>query len=479
MLAVPALRDVPDPLARPLSGRIIAATVPWSLPVTVIPTSSIRRRAALLASAAAVAATILSFGAAAAAAAPSVPAREREALFRAIDAEAPQAVALLEEIVNINSGTFNVAGVRQVGDRLQREFDALGFTTRWIPMDAVGRAPHLVAERQGRRGARLLLIGHMDTVFEPFSPFRTFVRRGDSATGPGAHDMKGGLVVMLSALKALHASRALDDRTITVFITADEEMPGEPATASRGEFVAAGKRADATLCFESGVRIGGRDYVSTARRGATDWLLAAEGQAAHSSGVFREDVGDGALYEMSRILWRFHQELREPNLTYNVGLAAGGGSAKVDFNGTASAGGKVNIVAADARALGDIRALSPEQLERTKQKMQAIVAANLPRTKATIEFRDLMPPMAPTPRNEALLGQYTALSEAAGLGPVLALDPMQRGAGDSAWVSPYVATITGLGPAGTASHTVNETIDLTTLPLAAKRAALMIRALTR
>jgi glutamate carboxypeptidase len=424
-------------------------------------------------------AAVLATAAAGAAPAPSVPAREREALFRAIDADAPQAVALLEELVNVNSGTFNVEGVKQVGLRLERELQALGFETRWVSLESVKRAPHLVAERQGRRGQRVLLIGHMDTVFEPFSPFRTFVRNGDAATGPGVHDMKGGLVVMLSALKALHAAKALDDRTITVFVTADEEMPGEPASISRGEFVEAGKRADATLCFESGVRIDGRDYVSTARRGATDWRLNVTGKAAHSSGVFRADVGDGAIYEMARILNRFHGELREPNLTYNVGLAAGGGSAKVDFNGTATAAGKVNIVAADARALGDIRALTPEQLERTKQKMRAILRDNLPQTSAEIQFNDLMPPMAPTPRNAALHAKFSALSEAAGLGPVLALDPMQRGAGDSAWVSPYVATITGLGAAGSGSHTVNESIDLSTLPLATKRAALMIRALTR
>jgi glutamate carboxypeptidase len=422
---------------------------------------------------------LLLAGAGAAHAASGRDARTQAEVLRAIDAEAPQAVTLLEELVNMNSGTFNVAGVKQVGERLQREFEALGFTTRWVNMDAVGRAPHLVAERKGRKGRRVLLIGHMDTVFEPFSPFRTFIRRGDTATGPGAHDMKGGIVVMLSALKALHAAGALQDRTITVFITADEEMPGEPATVSRAEFIEAAKQADAALCFESGARIDGKSYVSTARRGATDWTLVVEGRAAHSSQVFRADIGDGAIYELSRILTRFHSELREPNLTYNVGLAAGGGSAKVDFNGTATAAGKVNIVAAEARAIGDVRALTPEQLERTKEKMRAIVAQNLPQTKAAIEFRDLMPPMAPTARNDELYRLYAATSEAAGLGPVMLLDPMQRGAGDSAWISPYVATITGLGPEGGAGHTVNETVELNSLAVAAKRAALTIRELTR
>lgn len=410
---------------------------------------------------------------------PPVPAREREALFRHIDAAAPRSVALLEELVNLNSGTFNVAGVSEVGTRLEREFIALGFTTRWVPMDAVGRAPHLVAERRGRKGSRLLLLGHMDTVFEPFSPFKTFVRSGGQARGPGAHDMKGGLVVMLEALKALHSQRALDDRSITVFITSDEELPGSPASISRAEFIEAGKRADAALCFESGISMDGRDYVSTARRGATDWRIEVEGIAAHSSGVFRPDIGDGANFELARILARFHAELREPNLTFHPAVIVGGGTSKLDDNGTATVTGRVNIVAAEARAVGDIRALTPEQLERVKQKMQEIVADSLPQTRSKITFTDFMPPMAPTARNQVLQGHYSAQSEAAGLGPVLELDPMLRGAGDSAWVSPHVATITGLGSIGGASHTVNEMIELGSLQKQAKRAALLMRALTR
>lgn len=408
-----------------------------------------------------------------------VPARERAALFRSIDAAAPRSVALLEELVNLNSGTFNVAGVTQVGERLQREFAALGFSTRWVRMDQVGRASHLVAERTGRKGRRLLLIGHMDTVFEPFSPFRSFVRNGDRAIGPGAHDMKGGLVVMLEALKALQAIGALDDRSITVFITSDEEFPGDPATVSRAEFIEAGRRAEAALCFESGISIDGQDYVSTARRGATDWRVEVEGIAAHSSGVFGAGVGDGAVFEISRIIARFHEELREPNLTFHPAMIVGGGATKLDANGTASATGRVNIVAANAQAIGDIRALTPEQLERVKQRMQAIVASSLAKTRATIQFSDFMPPMAPTPRNQVLRAQYSAQSEAAGLGAVLELDPMQRGAGDSAWISPYVATITGLGTTGSGSHTVNESVELPSLQKQAKRAALLIRALTR
>ena len=116
---------------------------------------------------------------------------------KAIDQEAEQAIALLEKVVNINSGTFNPEGVKKVATIFESEFKALGFTTRYISMDSVKRAPHLVAERTGTRGKNILLIGHMDTVFEPSSPFQKFERKGTTAVGPGVSDMKGGVIVKI------------------------------------------------------------------------------------------------------------------------------------------------------------------------------------------------------------------------------------------------------------------------------------------
>lgn len=390
--------------------------------------------------------------------------------------EAP--VALLERLVNLNSGTYSPASVHAVGTVLEQELRELGFRTRWLPMDAVGRAAHLVAEHDGR-GPRVLLIGHMDTVFEPASGFTAFVRHGATATGPGVVDDKGGLVVMLSALKALQATGALAHRSISVFITADEESPGHPLTASRGDFIAAGRRADAALCFEAGARIDGRDYISTARRGATTWSLTVDARTGHSGGIFGPEVGDGALFELSRILARFHDELREPNMTFSAGLAAGGATASADASGSAAATGKVNVIPAAARAVGDLRTLTPEQLERVKERMRAIVASSLPGTRAQISFDDHMPPMAPTAGASALLERYSAASEALGLPPVEALDPMLRGAGDAAFISPYVSTLSGLGAVGSGSHTSTETVELALLPAQAQRAALMIYRLTQ
>jgi len=191
------------------------------------------------------------------------PSNEEARILESIDQEAPQALALLERLVNINSGTFNPAGVVQVAKVLEGELQALGFTTRWIPMDAVKRAPQLVAERKGSRGERVLLIGHMDTVFEPSSPFQKFVREGDRATGPGTADMKGGIVVALSALKGLKSAGVLDGSRITVFLTGDEESVAEPWETSRGALIKAGKGSDAVLSFEPGVTRRGKDYATS------------------------------------------------------------------------------------------------------------------------------------------------------------------------------------------------------------------------
>ena len=398
---------------------------------------------------------------------------------RAVDSESDAAVQLLERVVDINSGTFNLAGVHEAGKVLEAEFTALGFRTHWVSMDALGRAPHLVAEHDGRRGKRVLLIGHMDTVFEPSSQFLKFVRHGDTAVGPGVVDDKGGVVVMLSALKALKAAGALDGARITVFITADEEQPGSPVEKARAAFVDAGKHADATLCFEAGMRVDGQDYVSTARRGASSWTLSVKAHSGHSGAIFTKDIGDGSLFELSRILSRFHDELREPDMTFSAGLAVAGVSTRIDPAGGASADGKDNIVPSNAQAIGDIRALRPEQLNRVKERMRAIVTSNLPGTQSEITFDDGYPPMAPTAGNEALLERYSEASQSLGFGTVKALDPMRRGAGDSAFVAPYVDTISGLGAMGDGIHTTSETIDLKALPIQAKRAALLIYNLTR
>jgi glutamate carboxypeptidase len=405
---------------------------------------------------------------------------QEKTIVTAIDEEAPAAVLLLERIVNMNSGTFNPAGVKQVGDVLETEFKSLGFETRWVSMEAVNRAPHLVAERKGANGKRVLIIGHMDTVFEPSSPFQKFVRNGDIATGPGVVDMKGGIVVMLSALKAMHKAGALDGSSITVFLTADEESVGGPV--SREQFIEAAKNSDAALCFEAGARDNGKDYASTARRGSTTWELRVAGKTGHSSGIFSERVGDGAVYELSRILNAFHDQLREPNLTFSVGVVLGGSEINLDAGGHGRVSGKPNIIPGEALARGDIRALTSDQLARVKDKMQSILSKNLPGTRAEMKFSDSYPPMAPTDGNIALLTKLNEANRKLGAPEMEALDPMLRGAGDASFVAPYVDTLSGLGANGGGtggSHAPGESANLARLPLQTKRAALLIYGLTK
>jgi glutamate carboxypeptidase len=398
------------------------------------------------------------------------------------DAHAEEAIGLLERAVNVNSGTGNAAGVREVGRMFAAELDSLGFETRWVDLpDSLGRAGHLFAERRGGRGKRLLLIGHLDTVFEKDSPFQRFQRSGGTASGPGTNDMKGGDVIIVYALRALQAAGVLRDTRIVVAMTGDEENPGRPLSVARAALIEAGKRSDAALEFEGASRDStGLVTVVTSRRSSGAWTLRVTARAGHSSGVFGEGVGSGAIYEAARILEAFRTQLREPGLTYSAALALGGTDVVYDSTGSRGrASGKTNVIPASAVVTGDLRTLTDEQLRRTQERMRAIVAASLPETRARISFDEGYPSMPPTGGNLALLATLNEVNRALGLRLADPNDPARRGAGDISFVAPHVSGIGGLGADGAGSHTDRETIDLTTLPRQIQRAALLIYRLTR
>jgi glutamate carboxypeptidase len=414
------------------------------------------------------------------AAAPATLDATEQQIVKAVDAGNPAALALLERIVNINSGTMNLAGVRDVGAVLRAELDGLGFTTRWVDGAAFGRAGHLVAERSGP-GPRLLLIGHLDTVFEPASPFQRFERLSETAArGPGIIDMKGGDVIIVHALAALNAAGVLDRANIVVVMNGDEEHPGQPLAAARRALVDAANGAAAAIGFEDGA--GDPRMANTARRGASSWTLRSTGTPAHSSQIFREDVGPGAIFEAARALDGFRARLAgQPYLTFSPGVALGGTAVELDAphnQGTAS--GKTNVVAKDVVVQGDLRALSPEQLASARAVMREVVARSLPHTASSLEFDDGYPPMAPTDGNRRLLARYDAVSRALGQGPVAAVDPMKAGAADVSFVAGLVPmALDGIGLAGTDDHTEKETADLRMLPALTRRAALLIYRLSR
>jgi glutamate carboxypeptidase len=428
----------------------------------------------LLAALAAVAAAGLAASPAAAALSPA-----ESVMIRTVDAEQDRTLGLLQRMVDQNSGTMNLAGVQAVRAMVEPELRQLGFRTQWIPMGAVGRSGHLVARHAGsRRAKRLLLIAHLDTVFEPSSPFQRWTRDGDAAHGPGAGDDKGGIAVIIAALRAMQAAGTLKNANITVFLTGDEEDAGRPLAISRRDLVAEGKRADAALDFENLSTMPGPngplDMGSIARRSVGSWQVTVTGRSGHSAGVGPGNYG--AIYELARILDQFRRELPEPSLTFNVGLIGGGqtanlGPGKISLEAT----GKTNIIAAAAVARGDLRAISRDQLDRVEAKMRAIVASPLGGAKAELSFDDdIYPPMPPTEGNRALLGRLNGVNRDMGLSEMGELDPAQRGGGDISFVAADVDGLIGLGPSGSGSHTESESVEVPSIFKQAKRAAILM-----
>jgi glutamate carboxypeptidase len=392
----------------------------------------------------------------------------------AVNANRAPALALLEETVNIPSATENHAGVRAVGEVLARELAALGFETRWVALPPeVDRAGHLVAVRRGSAGQRVLLIGHLDTVLQG-EPFR---REGDRAYGTGIADMKGGNVIVVEALRALDQAGALQGRQVTVVFTGDEEDTGEPQSLSREALVDAARSSDVALAFEGaapGVAVVGR-------RGIGSWRLTTTGEQAHSSGIFRENRGYGAIFEAARILELFRVELREPYLTYNPSVIVGG--TDVTYDAAAKSGtarGKTNVISRETQVDGDIRFLTHEQFERAAAKMTAIVAGHLPRTTGSISVKKEFPSMAPTDGNRGVLAVLDGVSRDLGYGAIVAQDPAERGAGDISFVCDgRLACLDGLGAMGENDHAPGEYVEVATLPMLTERAALLIHRLTR
>jgi glutamate carboxypeptidase len=415
--------------------------------------------------------------------------KEEQKVMDYIDANMPRAIALLKESVNINSGTLNIAGVKKVGEIFAREFEKANFKTKWIPMpDSLRRAGHLVATigfnndpvgKKNTKGKKLFLIGHLDTVFEPDMPANPFTMLNDStATGQGVNDMKGGDVVMIIALQALHAQGLLKDADIIAYLTGDEEHAANPREISRADFIESAKQTDIALAFEGA---NGLNSVATARRGASGWTINVKAKTGHSSGVFTPNAGYGAIYEAARIVNEFRVQLStEKYLTFNPGVFIGG--SEMNYNPAKSTGtaiGKTNIISPAVTVTGDLRFLTEDQKINARKKMTAIVADNLAGTKATIKFTDGIPSMAPTEGNDKLLEIISGVTKDMGLGATTAGDPGSRGAGDISYIAAYVDCIDGLGASGKGAHAPGETINLKELPFLIKRAALTIYRLSR
>ena len=316
-----------------------------------------------------------------------------KALVRSVEARLGEEMAAIEKVVNIDSGTFNAEGVREVGRFFEKELQALGFATRWIPMpEAMHRAGHLLAERVSPKpsGKRVLLLGHMDTVFE--GQGHRFQNDGGVIRGAGVIDMKGGDVVLLFALKALESAGMLKGATVRVFLTGDEENPGLPTSESRRDARRGreGERRRPRLRAGVGVQ---RDDGPPRPKGSQHVVSRRHRlRRVIPPFVLRSRSGAGAIYEASRILDGFRAAFSAGNVTVNPGLFLGG--TDVAYDATKSAGtsaGKFNVVSRSATVKGDLRALDEAEREAAKARMREIVAASLPKASAKIEFDDVVP----------------------------------------------------------------------------------------
>jgi len=391
-----------------------------------------------------------------------------------------EAIDLLEKIVNINSGSLNIKGNQKVGKILQKDLDKLGFNTYWVTYPKeVKRSGHLFAEMRGGKGKKITLVGHLDTVFEKDHPFQKFLRQGNKAYGPGVDDNKSGIVSMLYVMKALDHIGKLKDMNLTLVFIGDEEKLGAHSSIVRKELIDAGKWADIGLGFEGATGI---ETGTIARRSASSWILTTTGIQGHSSQVFSETLGYGAIFEASRIINSFREKLAEEEyLTFNPGVIVGGTDTNYDpVNAKGIAFGKTNVVSQSVTVHGGIRTISIKQLEDAIKSMEKIASNNLPGTTAKIEFKTSYPPMEPTKANYALLDKLEEVNLALGYGNLEPLDPSKRGAADISFIAPYVdAALAGMGPDGQGAHSADEWLDLTSFPKTTTRSAILIYRLTK
>jgi glutamate carboxypeptidase len=358
--------------------------------------------------------------------------------------KSPAIETAIASLVEVNSFTENVDGGRRVGLLLQEAFRLPGLTCEVKP--SATYADHLVfsssSELAGK--APIALVGHLDTVFPP-GAFEGYRRDADLARGPGVLDMKGGLVLVAFALRALAENGGLSRvAPLRVVIVADEEI-GSPE--GQGIIQGAIKGAAQCLVFEAGRKA---DAIITRRKGTGSVIATAHGVAAHAGNGHRE--GKNALWAMSRFVDRV-QALTDYDrgVTVNVGKVVGGQ-------------GK-NTVPDRADAWIDVRFCTREDAETTLGQMRALAAqvgVELVGTRVELEGGVARLPLEKSPASTALMQAYAACARASGLGDSEA--PLIGGGSDASTSSAMgIASIDGLGPRGIGFHTKDEQIEVASL----------------
>ena len=383
----------------------------------------------------------------------------------------PEMERTLERWVAINTGSFNLAGLRSLATELGAALEAVGLEVEIRPgstLSLPGRGdvetgPLVIARKAATVGVetapRLLLVGHYDTVFEPSSPFQSFARDPADPTvarGPGVADMKGGLVVMIEALRALRASGELERAHWTVLLDPDEEIG---SLGSRETLEGLARAADVGLVFESAQEGGA---MVRSRRGLGQFHLSVEGVPAHAGSA--HDRGRSAILALARKIVEI-----EALTDYSQG---------VTLNvGTITGGTKRNIVPGRAEAWIDVRYDAPELGDRIRSDLERIAAeAHVDGTRATLWGRLHRPPKAATAAVDGLLDTHRAIVAAMGLDEPT---PVHSGGGTDGSLMGAVGlpTLDSMGAVGGRAHTADEFIELPSLSQRAAIAAILMRRL--
>jgi glutamate carboxypeptidase len=353
------------------------------------------------------------------------------------DAQLPRYLAELEQLVNIDCGSYTPDGVNRIADFCTEALADLGATVERLPAEGLG---DLVIGRLAGDGPRLLLIGHMDTVFDPGTAAeRPFRRDGDRALGPGVTDMKGGLLAGLHALAALKAAGI--GPSVTYVCNPDEEI-GSPFSGPHIRRLAA--EHDAALVLEC-ARANG-DIVS-ARKGIADYHVEITGRAAHA-GVEPEKGRSAVVEAAHQVLALTALNGRWPSVTVNVGVIEGGT--------------RPNVVAARCGLKVDLRAASVAEFETAASELERIVSTpSVEGTSATLHRVAGHQPMERSPAIARLVG---LAQEIAGELGFTVNDAATGGASDAnTCAAAGLPVLDGLGPIGGDDHSPEEWLDVTSV----------------
>ncbi len=365
----------------------------------------------------------------------------------------PEFLDQLATLSMMDCGTYDKPGVDAVGRLIRSLVEAAGAVVETSPDEKLGDS--FVARWQGGGSARLLLVGHLDTVYPPGWPKdHPFHIDGDLAHGPGGADMKGGLLTGLYALGALRASGFTNFAEVAFVFNSDEEI-GSPSSTPFIRRLAEGR--DAVLVLEPG-RANGN--IVSARKGMGTFELAVTGQSAHA-GVDPEK-GRSAVLELAHQTIALHALANLPaGISVNVG--------------TVSGGMRPNVVAAEASARIDLRARTVEDLDRTIAAMQALASARtVPGTTVTLSGKIGHQPMV---RTEAI-ARLVALCQASARDAGFAVDETATGGGSdgNTTAAMGVPTLDALGPVGGGAHSPGEYLEVSSIvPRAAMLAGLIQR----